>query len=278
MKKLSFAAVAVAAHALFPVLLAAQATTPTPAAPAAPAAPAPSTSTATAGEPAVSPLIQALGDSIPPDVAQKVGVLLEEAQKARKENRYTGALSKLEEAEKLAPKVSLIYTMRGDVYLAPRRRDFDLAKEQFLKSLELDSTSPGPRFNLAELEFARHDFPVAAAAFRKLITDFPKLPMTIRHLSLFRIVICEARMKNYDVAEKIIKDSFTFMDDSPAYYLSGAAVSFAKKDLKMANEWMLRAAGIFKEPQLGPYLDAFREMRWIKDVDWEALPDPSAGK
>ena len=56
----------------------------------------------------------------------------------RKQNRYTDAIAKLDEAEKISPKNSLIFTMRGDVYLAPRRRDFDLAKEQFTKAKELD--------------------------------------------------------------------------------------------------------------------------------------------
>ncbi len=239
---------------------------------APPAAPAP------ADQPAPSGMAQMLSSKLAPDVAQQVGKLLEDSQKARKENRFTDALTKLDEAEKLAPGEGLVYTMRGDVYLAPRRRDFALAKEQFTKALELDKASPGPYFNLAELEFARHDFPAASAAFQKLLTDFPKLPMVIRHLTIFRIVICEARQGKIQGAEELTKKSFTFMDDTPAYYMSNAAISFVRKDEKMAQEWMLRATSIFKDPQMGPYVDAFKEMRWIKDIDWEALPDPSAGK
>lgn len=209
---------------------------------------------------------------------QKLVKILQEVQEMRRQNRYTDAIAKLDEAEKLSPNNGLIYTMRGDVYLAPRRRDFDLALVQFRRARELDPKTAGPVFNLAELEFARHDFPTAAAAFRKLIADFPKLPQVIRHLSIFRIVICEARQKNFNEAEKLIKDSFTFMDDTPAYYFSHAAISFARKDGKMAQEWMLRATSIFKEAQTGPYIDAFKEMRWIPDVDYQALPDPSADK
>ena len=231
-----------------------------------------------AAQPAPSGMAQMLSSKLAPDVAQQVGKLLEDSQKARKENRFTDALSKLDEAEKLAPGEGLVYTMRGDVYLAPRRRDFALAKEQFTKALELDKASPGPYFNLAELEFARHDFAAASAAFQKLLTDFPKLPMVIRHLTIFRIVICEARQGKIQAAEELTKKSFTFMDDTPAYYMSNAAISFVRKDEKMAQEWMLRATSIFKDPQMGPYVDAFKEMRWIKDIDWEALPDPSAGK
>ncbi len=229
--------------------------------------------------PAAPPAAAELGDAQLSEAdQQKLVKIFQDVQEMRKQNRFTDAIAKLDEAEKISPKNGLIFTMRGDIHLAPRRRDFDLAKEQFLKAKELDPNNAGPAFNLAELEFARHDFPTATAAFRKLVADFPKLPQVIRHLALSRIVICEARQKKFDEAEKLIKESFTFMDDTPAYYFSNAAISFAKKDEKMAQEWMLRATSIFKEQQTGPYIDAFKEMRWLPDVDYQALPDPSAGK
>ena len=229
--------------------------------------------------PAAPPSAAELGDTQLSEAdQQKLIKIFQDVQEMRKQNRFTDAVAKLDEAEKISPKNGLIFTMRGDVFLAPRRRDFDLAKEQFLKAKELDPNNAGPAFNLAELEFARHDFPTAAAAFRKLVADFPKLPQVIRHLAISRIVICEARQKKFDEAEKLIKEHFTFMDDTPAYYMSNAAISFSKKDEKMAQEWMLRATSIFKEQQIGPYVDAFKEMRWLPDVDYQALPDPSAGK
>jgi Flp pilus assembly protein TadD len=229
--------------------------------------------------PAAPPSAAELGDTQLSEAdQQKLIKIFQDVQEMRKQNRFTDAVAKLDEAEKISPKNGLIFTMRGDVFLAPRRRDFDLAKEQFLKAKELDPNNAGPAFNLAELEFARHDFPTAAAAFRKLVADFPKLPQVIRHLAISRIVICEARQKKFDEAEKLIKEHFTFMDDTPAYYMSNAAISFSKKDEKMAQEWMLRATSIFKEQQIGPYIDAFKEMRWLPDVDYQALPDPSAGK
>lgn len=229
--------------------------------------------------PAAPPSAAELGDAQLSEAdQQKLVKIFQDVQEMRKQNRFTDAIAKLDEAEKISPKNGLVFTMRGDVFLAPRRRDFDLAKEQFLKAKELDPQNAGPAFNLAELEFARHDFPTAAAAFRKLVADFPKLPQVIRHLAISRIVICEARQKKFDEAEKLIKEHFTFMDDTPAYYMSNAAISFSKKDEKMAQEWMLRATSIFKEQQIGPYIDAFKEMRWLPDVDYQALPDPSAGK
>ena len=204
--------------------------------------------------------------------------LLQEAQKMRVENRFTEALAKLDEAEKLAPDMPVIYTMRGDVYMAPRRRDVAMAREMHQKALSLEPQSPGPYFNLAEIAFSEFEFKESEAAFRKLLADFPKLPMHVRHIVWNRIVICQARQGHVAEAEKIIKEQFTFMDDTPAYQFSNAAIAFVKNDEPMAKEWILRATSIFKEQFTGPYFDALKEMRWIKDVDFDALPLPAAAK
>lgn len=223
-------------------------------------------------------LSTAIGQDAPKPSAEEMQKLLQEAQQMRLANRYTEALAKLDEAEKLDPNQPLVYTMRGDVYMAPRRRDVALAIEQHKKALALEPQNPGPHFNLAEIAFAEHKFAESAAAFRKLLADFPKLPMPVRHLCWNRIVICEARLGNFAEAEKVIKEQFTFMDDTPAWQFSNAAIAFAKKDEKMAQEWILRATSIFKQQHTGAYFDALKEMRWVKDVDFDALPDPSAGK
>lgn len=240
------------------------------------AAPPTSAPAAPSAAPSAEPSKEPAGDAS--KLSAELQKILTEVQKMRVENRYTDALAKLDEAEKLAPNESIIYTLRGDIYMAPRRRDAALAIEQHKKALSLDPKNPGPYFNLAEIELDEHKFKEASASFRKLLTDFPKLPMPVRHLAWNRIVIAEARMGNYAEAEKIIKEQFTFMDDTPAYQFSNAAICFAKKDEKMAQEWMLRATSIFKPHHTNPYLDAFKEMRWIPDVDFQALPDPSAEK
>ncbi|MDZ4405883.1 hypothetical protein [Prosthecobacter sp.] len=200
-------------------------------------------------------------------VSDEVRKLLTEARDMRVQHRYSDALAKLDEAEKLAPSLADIYALRGDIYLAPRRRDFDLALPQFEKASELEPQSPLPKFNLAEYYFVKHDFDTALKSFSKLTVDYPKLPMVIRHLVHYKRMLCELKLGHRPAAEQIVADNFTFMDDTPAYYFSKAALAFDLSDTAKANEWVQRGVAVFKGPNCEPYYDAFKELRWVPDMD-----------
>lgn len=200
-----------------------------------------------------------------PDEVKK---LLLEARDLRVKQRYTDALEKLDAAEKLNPNVADIYALRGDIYLAPRRRDFDLALPQFQKAAQLQPDSPLPKFNLAEFYFVKHDFTTALQSFTKLITDYPKLPMIIRHLVHYKRVLCELKLGHRPAADQIIAENFTFMDDTPAYYFCKAAIAFDNGDPKQGNDWVKRGVAAFKAPNCEPYYDAFKELRWVPDLDF----------
>lgn len=206
-------------------------------------------------------------------VSEEVKKLLLEARDMRVKQRFTDALEKLDAAEKLNPNLADIYALRGDIYLAPRRRDFDLALPQFEKAAQLQPDSPLPKFNLAEFYFVKHDFAQALQSLTKLITDYPKLPMVIRHLVHYKRALCELKLGHRAAADQIIAENFTFMDDTPAYYFSKAAISFDLGDPKKANEWVKRGVAAFKAPNCEPYYDAFKELRWVPDLDFAAPKD-----
>ncbi len=201
-------------------------------------------------------------------ISDEVKKILREAREMRVQHRYADALAKLDEAEKLAPNLSDIYALRGDIHLAPRRRDFDLALPQFEKAAALAPGSPQPKFNLAEFYFVKHDFPTALQSFTKLTTDFPKLPVVIRHLVHFKRALCELKLGHRPAAEQIVADNFTFMDDTPAYYFSKAALAFDLGDNGRAGDWVQRGVAVFKGPACEPYYDAFKELRWVPDLDF----------
>ncbi|MDB6006438.1 MAG: hypothetical protein JWR15_3425 [Prosthecobacter sp.] len=208
-----------------------------------------------------------------PQVSDAIKKILLEARDLRVQQRFTDALEKLDAAEKLNPNVADIYALRGDIYLAPRRRDFDLALPQFEKAAQLQPESPLPKFNLAEFYFVKGDFATALQSFTKLITDFPKLPMVIRHLVHYKRALCELKLGHRSAADQIIAENFTFMDDTPAYYFSKAAISFNLGDANKGNEWVKRGVAVFKGPKCEPYYDAFKELRWVPDLDFSAQQD-----
>jgi len=208
-----------------------------------------------------------------PPLSDAVKKLLLEARDMRIQQRYTDALNKLEEAEKIDPNAADIYALRGDIYLAPRRRDFDLALPQFEKAAQLMPDSPLPKFNLAEFHFVKHDFDTALKSFSKMITDYPKLPMAIRHLIHYKRTLCELKLGHRPAADQIIADNFTFMDDTPAYYFCKSAIAFDSGDTDKGNEWIKRAVAVFKASKCEPYYDAFKELRWVPDLDFGVPQD-----
>jgi len=200
--------------------------------------------------------------AIPPEVMQK----LQEAQELQQRQRFVDALAKLDELEALAPELPDVYNMRGSIYLSPALRDFVKAGEMFSKAEALQPNTLPPRFNLAELLFVKHEWDVAGKAFQKLLDDFPKIPMAVRHLVLFKLFVCEVKLGQITAAEKRMKESFTFMDDTPAYYFSHAVLAFHQKDESSAKDWMLRATGIYKAGENSSYVDTLMEARWVPNI------------
>lgn len=220
---------------------------------------------------AASALSQPAGNK--PKVPDEARKLLLEAREMRVQHRYTDALAKLDQAEKIVPELADIYALRGDIYLSPRRRDFALALPQFEKAAALQPHSPLPRFNLAEFFFVKHEFGTALDAFNKLDADFPALPEMIRHLVRYQQMLCQLKLGHRSEAEQIAAKNFSAKDRSPAYYFANAGLAFAEGDAAKANDWIKRGVSVFKGDACAPFYDSFKELRWVPDVDFGGQVD-----
>lgn len=194
-----------------------------------------------------------------------------EIQELQQRHRYVDAMAKLDELEAESPDLVDIYNMRGSIYLTPALRDFAKATEMFDKAEKMQPGSLPPRFNKAELLFVKHDWAGAQAAFQKLLEDFPKLPLQVRHLVLYKRLVCEVKQDQIEAASKTLKDHFTFMDDTPAYYMSHAAIAFQQKKESEAKDWIKRADGIFKTSENSAYMDTLMEARWVPNIGLPAV-------
>lgn len=197
---------------------------------------------------------------------QKVVALLSEAQSLQARKRYVDALTKLDEAEAIAPSRAEIYNIRGAIYLAAPTRDLNKAREQFHKARALKPEEMPPYFNLAEVEFVAGQWPECEKAFAEVLTKFPKLPASVRHLIAFKVLLAKVKQEKFEEAEKLLADSFTFMDDTPAYYFSKAVIAFQKKDAKTANDWLTKGQIIFKGDASSAYVDSLMESHYIDSL------------
>ena len=203
---------------------------------------------------------------LPADVMLQV----QDIQEFQMKHRYVEALNLLDEIEAKHPDRPELLNMRGSLYMTPQLRDFAKAEEMFDKALKIAPNEFPLHFNKAELVFVKHEWAAAAKAFQKLLDDNPKIPLHIRHMILFKRLVCELKQEQIPVAEKTLADHFTFMDDSPAYYFSKAAIAFHKKEEATAQDWVKRAGGIFKPGENSAYIDTMMETRWMPNI---GLPD-----
>ena len=211
----------------------------------------------------------ALGQSPNPELAAR----LAEVQDLQGRQRYVDALLQLDELEKSFPDNVDIYNLRGSIQLAPGIRDFDKAEAAFNKAASLAKDSLAPAFNLAELSFVKHDWPEAQKRFEALLQQHPKMPLQVRHLSAFKILICQLQTEKVADAEKTLQEHFTFMDDTPAYYFSKAALEFHKKDQLAAQTWLNKASSLFSEKHTLSYMDSLIEARWVPHVGLPLAPE-----
>lgn len=200
----------------------------------------------------------------------KVTKLLEEVRLLYSKQQYYAALSKLAEAEAFVPDSPVLINVRGSIYTS--MRDFVHARECFERAEKIVPDAIEPKFNKTELFFAEAKYPEAEVAFKKLIAETPKLREDLRHLAIFKILVCQLKQGKVDDAEKTMK-SFTFMDDTPAFYYSKAALAFQKDEKAEGQNWMSKATNIFRADKNAFYIDTLMEARWV-----ESLQVPEAGK
>ena len=191
--------------------------------------------------------------------------LAAEARELMSKQRPSEALAKLDEAEKFAPSSAVVWNMRGSVYTAAPMRDFAKARECFEKAEKITPESFEPKFNLAELLYVQQKYDEAEKALSKIAETFIKLREDVRHLVQFKILVCQLKLGKLEEAEKTRK-TFTFMDDTPAYYFATAAFCFHRNDLAEARVWIGKAERLFKLPANAVYLDSLMEARWLPQI------------
>ena len=209
---------------------------------------------------------QTAPETKPETSAEKFDALLLEIQTLQMRKRYLDALTKLEEADKLEPGKAQIHNIRGSIYLSSQMRDLTKARAEFKKAQEIEPEAMPSRFNLAEADYIQGKFAAGARGFADLLVKFPKIPTSLRHMVIFKQIVCQVKQGRLSEATKLMNDSFTFMDDTPAYYFCKAVIALQAKDEKTGNEWLAKAQRIFKKHETSAYLDTLIEGHYIVSI------------
>jgi tetratricopeptide (TPR) repeat protein len=191
---------------------------------------------------------------------KKFAELLMEVRRLSGQNQHQQALDKLVEAEALKPDNPVIFNARGSIYTG--MKDYAKAREAFAKAETLNPNGFEPRFNLTELDFVQGNYEQAAESFTKLLDIHANLPVQIRSLVQFKILVCKMKVGKLPEAEVLMK-TYAFKEESPASYFTKATVALQKGDQATANEWLTKAQRTFKPGETMPYIDSLVEARWI---------------
>ncbi|CAN5395114.1 hypothetical protein BH23VER1_BH23VER1_33730 [soil metagenome] len=205
---------------------------------------------------------------------QKVGILVNEAGQFIQGIRLQEGLANLYEAEQLAPELFQIHNLTGAAYT--KMRDFEKARASFERAVQLAPDVFHAQFNLAEIEFVTDNFEVAESEFLRLLEENPEMDLGTRRLLEYKVLVCRLKLDDEAGAKEQLA-KFTYLDDTPAYYASNAAIAFnqaaktSDKEKKAAareaaQQWLQSARNIYTEQQVEVFLDALVEAGWIETL------------
>ena len=144
-------------------------------------------------------------------------------------------------------------------------RDFEKAEAAFGKAVELIPEAFHSKFNHTEIIYVTGRYPEAEKAFQKLLQDFPDTHVATRRLIEYKVLICKLKQGDEEAAERML-ETLDYLDDTPAYYVSHAAIAYNKEDKESAEEWIQSARRIYSPTQIEVFLDALVEAGWIETL------------
>lgn len=208
--------------------------------------------------------IQAKLEALPTEQQEKFRAHLKQASDLIGRDRLLEAFREIDEAEKIFPDYPALYNLRGASWV--RLKEIEKARKAFAIAQSLNPDAFDVRFNLAELLFVERKFEQAMKSFQEITDKFPKLPSAQYDLIEYKKQICHLQLGQEEKARKI-KESFSYTDDSPAYYYSKAAEAYANNDEGDATGWIQSASNIYQPGENQLYLDSLIEMGWVQALD-----------
>ncbi len=187
---------------------------------------------------------------------------LGEASRLFQQKRIFEALEELDKAVKIFADSPEIYNLRGSCFV--EMRAFDKALADFEKARSYTKDNASIDFNVAEVYFVTKEWKKSLDLLGTIMKILPKEDMALGRLVEFKMFLCMKKL-GMNAESATLADKYDFLDDSPYYYFTQAAMAYDKKDLVKAEEWLAIAGRIFQDPNvIAPWQDTMVEYGYIK--------------
>jgi tetratricopeptide (TPR) repeat protein len=187
---------------------------------------------------------------------------LSEANRLFQQKRIFETLEEIEKASKIFSDSPELYNLRGSCFV--EMRSFDKALADFKKALSYTKDNASIEFNVGEIYFVTKEWKKAADLFEKILKVLPPENLALGRLVEFKILLSKKKLGLKDEVA-ILAEKYDFLDDSPYYYYSKAALAYDNNDLIKAEEWLAIAGRIFQDPNvIAPWQDTLVEYGYIK--------------
>jgi tetratricopeptide (TPR) repeat protein len=193
------------------------------------------------------------------------------AQKLYREKRIFDALQVIGELEKIQKNHPACLSLKAGCYV--EMRAFDKAYVIFEKLHKLSPKSTNILFNLAELEFVTKKWQKAHKRFTELLTLLPQNAKSLRHLSEFKLLLCNLKTNRVKEARSM-QNKYGEWDDTPYYYYARAAILYHDGNEEAAKKILREALFIWREPAaLSSWQDTMIEFGYVRSFYGESSDD-----
>jgi len=189
---------------------------------------------------------------------------LMEANRIFQQKRIVETNEELDKAAAIFKDSAEIHNLRGSCYV--EMRAFDRAMVEFQSAAALAKDNPNIEFNIGEVYFVTKQWQKCVEMFDKVSKELPADKTGLGRLVEFKIMLCKLKLgKNEEAAA--LAEKHDDLDDSPFYYYAKATLAFEKKDQAKAEEWLMMAGRVFRNPtDTAPWKDTIVEYGYIKGL------------
>jgi tetratricopeptide (TPR) repeat protein len=196
---------------------------------------------------------------------------LGEASRLFQQKRIFETLDELHKASKIFADSPEVHNLRGSCLV--EMRAFDKALAEYEKARTFTKDNPSIDFNIAEVYFVTKEWKKSLELFQKILKVLPPENIALGRLVEFKMLLCMKKLK-MDNEVTILAGKYDYLDDSPFYYYTQAAIAYDNKDLIKAEEWLAIGGRIFQDPNvIAPWQDTLVEYGYLKSFYGD---DPAA--